>query len=601
MRWERSSPFLVLELHRTCHAMKIPLPLPISLAAAILGSTPTLGQVSVLAATPQGLEVRFVDAGAVSIHPTLTGLDLLPFAPAGHLRLEELQPDRARIRRGVAGATRLALPQEQGTLYHFRRTAPGGTVDFGYFLVRGAEPATELLSLPGTGPAQDTDPFLATAAVARGGARALVATHEEAGGDLYALDLARATGELLTPTLDPQSFHAHGLALLDGFALASTTDSVLRWSAGEPAPVTFPDAPIWFQGDVAVSNNALRGVTLAGAEAGMGVPYVIGPSGPAARGSAAPMAAIGASFAPGPVTGPTLAVSDDGHACAWTVQEGTKEVFLSTAVVPAPKQITVDDNYVDTLDQAGVLFFNLLGALVMTVGESGGDEDVIESVDVYTIESLPEGEVLTNVSLTSGEMATPFPKGEIDPENGIFRMPASDVLLTHDSDSSGQGSVLAVDPQSPGATVLLSDAKQLDWVESVGSTVLYSVLRDLAASRELHRWVVGGDPEPLFALPEDVEFDVIARSPGGWLALRATLLDQQWLARMHVASGQTQLLASAPLHFGRDAWFGPDEGLHFTALVGTTAFLVEWPPAGAPGLSAPAPFVGGVLPGFEGF
>lgn len=571
------------------------------LVAALLGSTAAARQTSVVFATAEGLEVHLVGVGLDTVHPTLTGLELLSLAPAGQLQLEELQPDRPRARRHASGAVRLALPQQHGSLYHFRRTAPGGAIDFGFFLVSDSGGAVELLALPGAGPSADLDPFLTTVAVARDGARGLVATQLAAGGDLYALDFELGSAELVTGALAPQAFQPEGLALLDGFALASTTTSVLRWSDGDPSAVAFPDSPTWYQGDVALSHSATRAVTIAGAIVGQGVPYVIGPTGPAVRGADSTGDTLGAGFLSSQVAGPTLAVSDDGHACAWTVEDGTKEVWLSSDVMPAPAQVTMDENYVDTLDQAGVLFFSLLGSLVMVVGESGGDEDVLESMDVFTIESTPAGEVITNVSLTSGEAATPFPKGELDPEDGIFRMPGADVLLTHDSRSSGEGSVLAIDPQSPGTTLLLDDAKQMDWVEASGSTAIYTVRRDLAGTRELHAWAVGSAPTTLFVLPEAVALDVLARSAGGWIAVRATLLGQEWLARLHVASGQAQLLASAPLRFGDDAWFGPDESLHFTVPFGAQAFLVEWNLAGGASLTAPAPIVGGILPGLEGF
>src|SRR5688500_14934865 len=103
---------------------------------------PTLaraGGVAVFEGPPGGVGSVVVydeQAGApIASDPALAGVRLLSIDFPGRTELEALLPTRPRHRADVPGASRLALPNGQGSLYRFERASSAGGAVFGFLHV----------------------------------------------------------------------------------------------------------------------------------------------------------------------------------------------------------------------------------------------------------------------------------------------------------------------------------------------------------------------------------------------------------------------------------------------------------------------------------
>src|SRR6185436_6805479 len=140
-------------------------------------------QATVLKATP-GLPgdvwVYSTPGGTASRPQELQGIVLLPVDAVGRSPFLQFLPEQPRLKADVPFTTRILLPQNQGSLYRYRKSDVSGT-RFGYFVVRPNGTARFLAAFPGTGPGGADDPIPDPVAVTSDGSALLVSTTPDAG------------------------------------------------------------------------------------------------------------------------------------------------------------------------------------------------------------------------------------------------------------------------------------------------------------------------------------------------------------------------------------------------------------------------------------
>ncbi|NOT29907.1 MAG: hypothetical protein HOP15_05590, partial [Planctomycetes bacterium] len=161
-----------------------------------------------------------VSGGAIR-PPELQGIVLLPVDAAGRSALTQFQLDQPRLKSDLPLASRLILPQGQGSLYRYKKPRAGGA-DYGYFVVRPDGLAAHLASFPGSGPLGLDDPIPNPVALSGQGDGLLTATTLEAGGDLFEVTLATGAVHTLTSALPPLNTLSQGLILLPTWGAAMT-------------------------------------------------------------------------------------------------------------------------------------------------------------------------------------------------------------------------------------------------------------------------------------------------------------------------------------------------------------------------------------------
>ena len=570
---------------------------------------PAPGPGSVLVHPEDGL-------GAPSSPAELQGIVLLPLDFTGRTRLEELLPDRPRRVTDVPGASRLVLPQGQGSLYRYARPEPAGGLRYGFFAVDGQGVARSLLERPATGPLGIDDPFLGRVAVPPSGDAVLVGTTAAAGGDL--LEVVLATGEVIdrTPQLAPLDLLPSGLGLRDSWGAAVGAAGVLRFDRSPGAvaqALPLPGAPAWHGGELAFSAGGGTAATISGAGPTQASVFAFGSAGPARRVSAAPAHLSRAGYLPDDPDGPYLALSPDGSLCTWRTEGMTRESWLARTQAPpgeAPVHLTADGVFADTLDETGLAGPQLMagpggpGAIVLAVGERNDEpQGGIENLDFYRVE-LPDGSgvpVLTNLTLSSGAAQPPFGgDSSIDPQDGVYRTPAGDRLLYHDS-AQGSGSLHVLDLATGVDATVLTNVKSLDAVEAVGADLALSLRREVTEKkRELARFPAEGPPavQVLASLPDDVVLDRLCGGPDGRLGLVLALGLQEFLIQLHLPTGSGGALLYVPAQYGPTLGYSPAGKLLASGSVGGGAPLFAgWNLAGPPALYAAPPAPGLVLPG----
>ena len=166
------------------------------LASARLAQGPS-GSVTVFvesSATEGNVRVFDEQTGSEKTAPlSLQGITLLPIDVAGRTPLDEFDSSRARFCDDIPGASRLALPDNRGSLYHYSRLLRDGSKRYGYLYVDAKGTPHDVCALPGHGPF-DSDPFLPRVAVAPDGGAILLATFLtndplSPGGELMEVDL----------------------------------------------------------------------------------------------------------------------------------------------------------------------------------------------------------------------------------------------------------------------------------------------------------------------------------------------------------------------------------------------------------------------------
>lgn len=484
--------------------------LTVQLLAILAVASPAVAraQVTVFEGAP-GLagSVRAYDesSGALVAAPAeLAAVELLPIEAAGRTALEEFLPGKARRIEDVAGASRLALPDLQGSLYHFVR-GPAGSRTFGYFLVTRAGIPEVLLERPGVGVGTAQDPFLERVAVAPDGRAFLCATRVNAGGDLLEVRFATAPAQIIDRTAGapPLRFGPRGIALTATHAWALCGRGLLRGSRSGTGIVQLvgfaPEAPpSHYQGDLVASQRGTAVAFHAGSSPTALHVWTATTAGNVRRASTTPGANSDAGFLPQAIDGPYLAVSDDGTWCTWRSAVATplpgvtsNECVVARAAAPlgeVPEVLTSDARFTDTLDEVAVFFFRGPSQVVFAVGERGVPAGAgIEGVDLFRATLTPGAPPpIENLTGSSGDFTAPFTGiPQLKPSRWLLS-PDRRSLLLHDDQGSG-GRLLAIDTATGSVVTVLDEVKSFDWAELCGQRLAFGVQRSSGAKwNEVH-------------------------------------------------------------------------------------------------------------------
>jgi hypothetical protein len=586
----------------------------ISLLLLSLSSSPQAGSadVALFLGPPGGAgDVVVVDEAGLAPPQPVAGLSsvrLLDLDASGRSAWTALLPDQPRRRTDVAGAARILLPADRGSIYRFRRDTAGGGA-FGFFRVDADGAVTVLHERPGHGPGADLDPFLERVGVDPAASGLLVATVPAAGGDLIELDLDGGTATNRTAALAPLTFTAPGGRLLPTWGVAVAQEGVVRFdrapgAQGELVAVPGIAAPTWWDGGVVVSADGSMAATVAGAAPTVAHVLCLGATGAAHPLDPAPQHLSGAGF--DAAAGPYLALSTDGSTAAWRThvvkdREPSREAWIGATAVATAAQVTADGKFVDTLDETGLIGFVGATKMILGVGELA-DPDIpgstdIDGMDLYLTELHPDGTTtIQNLSLTSGIATQPFGEGELRTEEGVYRMPNGDALVRiRDLDLVGR-----VQAGASGVQPLVSQVDELLAVEHAGDRVLFRTLQTGGAQpQRLYAYdPASGQATLLGAVPAASQVTRFATRTDGRIAFVLGLFGSEWLVRADLVALAVELATPTPLSLGPALGFTGSASLALTiGAPGAPAVPLAWFPGGGGALLPVAPTPAQVLPG----
>ena len=574
-----------------------------SLFASLLLASALGAQATVFEGTPGGVGnvLVFPAPGSAFTSPTeLQGVTLLPIDAVGRTEFTKFQSGQARLKTDVPGASRLILPAGQGCLYRYRRSVSNGT-EFGYFLVPPSGQARKLASFLGTGPNGTNDPINGPVGVAAQGDAFLVATTLDAGGDVHLVALD-GSSQNVTATLAPIQVLPQGLILLPDFGAALTARGPVRFLRGQGqaalvplrpkaaagslgsnpgAPPRAPRLSYWGDGMVASADGSTIAV-VAGVSAAQAHVFTLRATGDAVCVNDTPAPIQGPGFSTG--SGPNLALAPDGSRAAWkTLDALGGESFsrtVPTLVTPPETQITADANFVDTLNDTGVLAFFDRNSVVLLVGEPNGAGG-IENADFYRA-TFPVGGgalQLSNLTNTSGDGIAPFEeKGNLETTDGIYQIPGELGTVFHVPGSSGQGFVMRLDAPTGNVDVLRSGVDLLQSVERAGAGFVLGILNDQPATREL--LYVPFDHNQgatsLGLLAPGASFGPTTGNSLGTYGSLVNVTGGRQLGRVQVPGGTSNYQYPTPLAYGPTLGIDPAGNLLATVTLGATTYHFSW-------------------------
>jgi len=588
-----------------------PIDLRAVLASCLLcaGASSIAGaQVLVFSGSPGGSgNVLRIDPSSGQPALTVAGLDnvrLLRIDLTARVELDQLRTDRPRLRTDIPLASRLELPAGRGSLYRYQRAVPTG-FEFGLFVVDATGAARIVFQRAGLGALGDVAPFSPFVAVAPGGDRILVLTAFAAGGDAIEVELATGAQLERTSALPPQNFSGAGAYLGAGWGALASDAGVWRFPLAQPGDAEALDlgtpAPAHFSGELAFSRNGQFAAATAGLAPGQLHVFAFGASGPAVQVTSALDDVSPAGYQPLFRHGPYLAISDDGSHVAWRVQTAaSSEAFLARSGLPAPRHLTHDNNFIDTIDEIGDFFFRPgTNKLVFAAGETAqSGPPILENLDYYTAE-LPVGgvEQLLNLTLTSGVANPPFVQpADLEPSLNVFD-PASGRILLHTTASGGSGQLIVVDSASQGFSVALANVKDVQFLEVVGGAVWAAVRRSNGAKPvEVFRFdpALPSAGSPLLSVNTAHLCERFAAGPGAWAAFveRTPAKERVW--RFDPAAGALVKFSERALFYGPTLTWTPAGELALSVGQGGVLSLFAVWPTNAPVVRLPTP----VAPGF---
>lgn len=529
--------------------------------------------------------------GAITVHDALTGntlaaqpewsgLTLLAIDYSARTDLQEFLTTRPRRYVEPGGSSRLRLPEDRGSLYHFERPLAGGASNFGYLLVPAAALPRILLELPGTGPTGTVDPFLDRVGVAPDGSAFLVGTTVDAGGDLFELSTLPVTNPVAarSANLTPLPLISGSLLLGRTYGLAVTTRGVVRFDRsnlldGRKVPFLLGERPALYTGEIVQSPNTDFACFTAGSSASSLDVFTVGASGPARRATDAPAAISGAGSAPQAVDGPWLAVSDDGQWAAWRLEvpptgttNGSDECCVNRVASPtlAPaEQLSSNARFTDTLDEVALFAFNGPNRLTFAVGERGAAGGPIEKIDVFSATLAPaQTPAIANLSLSSGDATEPFLAIPTLNPTRTALLPDGSATLIH-SDEGSLGTLYLVSEGTGGAQVVRNNVRNLLTLDFAGPHALLSV-RASGNTRELLRLSPAVSPLATLIATGGSAFSLDLTVPrrDGWMAY-VLQNGGQSLLRTNLATGFTPSGTGIP---------GPIEAIVGWSATGRTLF-----------------------------
>ncbi|MCK6444754.1 MAG: hypothetical protein L6Q99_00015 [Planctomycetes bacterium] len=525
--------------------------------------------------------------GAAHTVTNLTGVQLLDLDFAGHSAGDQLAARFPRRRADQPGAARLALQQGRGSLYRYVRSSAGGDT-YGFFVVDAlGVRILHTLTVASGAP----DPFVPTIAVSPDGATLLVATTLAAGGDLVQIDVATGNSLARTTNQGPLDFAGSGLALGASTGFAVHASGALRFpraQAGNATDVPFPaPAPTWFSRELVLSPQGTVAATTAGSTADQAFVFSLGASGSAVRVSTLAASLSGAGFFPA-ANGPHLAISDDGSTVAWRTEGLKREAFVAHAQPVGgelPEQLTSDARFLDTLDEIGLYGFRpASNRLVLAIGDVQPNlPNTLDSADFFAVD-LPTGQppVFTNLSLSSGDATVPFTIAPTLKPTLVHWFANADAFLVHDGASE---LLYRVQTTASGAQALLQNAKDVEWIEPVGTDLLLSV-RSASGSKPRELWRIDagltGAPTLVHTFPSGNELHRVAPRADGRLALVESGAPTEFLW-LYDGAGPLKLLTTRPFTYGPSIGFAPNGALLFgIGAVGAPTLFGAWPQNGAP-------------------
>lgn len=502
---------------------------------------------------------------------SLQGIALLSIDVAGRTPLDEFDSSRARFCEDIPGASRLALPNDRGSLYHYSRLLPDGTKRYGYLYVDPRGTPHDVCALPGFGPF-DSDPFLPRVAVAPDGGAFLCATFltndpSSPGGELMEVDLRTSAVRSPSAGIEPRRYTFDGLGLQATWGVAMSRDGILRFDRGSgvTTELSFGGSPKppWFSGDVVFSANGEWAVTTAGRDSAQVHVYVFGETGIAKRVTHEPGRLANGGFLPETGNGPFLAVSDDGTLAAWReVADTSAEGFIGRVPDGAGagylEQITRPERFTDYLDEIGVFKFIGPTTLVMGIGEElDASGTYIHDLDLYTVRLDPDDTEpeIRNVTLTSGQIAPPFTiLPALRPQRFVWVEEAQAFLIYNRPPGLASGEILLADPELVGTQLLVRDIETLDFLHVTPNGILFSVERLTLNGpvRELYRMRSELDgPALLFETqPATTTFDPPVVRRDGWAAWVTDDGTTETLRRMKLETGNTHDFALTAAEYG---------------------------------------------------
>ncbi|MCY2961726.1 MAG: hypothetical protein NTY35_16315 [Planctomycetota bacterium] len=577
---------------------------------ATAGPVLARGQVTVFQGAPgqPGAVLAYDESsGALVASPAELGAaELLPIEAAGRTALEEFLPGKPRRIEDVGGASRLALPDQQGSLYHYAR-GPAGARVFGYFVVTRAGMPRVLVERAGIGAGTAQDPFLDRVAVAPDGRALLCATRAEAGGDLLEVRFGADPIEVVDRTAGapPLRLSARGLALTATHAWALSGRGLLRCARTPTATtqlVSFgtEPAPTHFQGDLVTSARGTAVAFHAGASALLLHAWTVTNDGIARRASTAAGPHASAGLSPQSVDGPYLAVSDDGTWCAWrTDGVPSHECLVARAAAPVgelPEVLSSDARFLDTLDEVAVFFFRGPTQLLFAVGEQGVPTAAgIEGVDVFRATLAPgTPPPIENMTGSSGDLTLPFTAvPQLKPTRWVLTPDRRSLLLYDEQGSSGR--VLAVDTATGSLVDLIPAVKSFDWIELCGRRFAFGLQRSSGAKlHEVHSILADltGAPALSYASPETEPTRAVTSRADGWVAWLRSVAGGSVLQRARVPSASVETLGPPGLFESGQGWT-PGDAQAF----GTAGSAWVWPVGGGAAHAWPIAGPFQILPG----
>jgi len=580
-------------------------------------------QATVFEGAPGGVGnvLVFAAPGQAPAHPAqLQGIQLLSVDACGRSEMLKFLPSQPLLLSDIPLASRIALPQGQGSLYRYSRTVPAGK-EFGFFVVRPDAQATFLAAFPGTGLQGTTDPIQGAVGVSADGQCVLVGTTVAAGGDLFEIDVPTGVVHSITQGFAPQEFLSQGLLLLDTWGVALTARGPLRFARGGGAPERVPLAPVRAGAAVLGQNRlgsplssvpAYIGPGLVASADGSTVAVVAGESatqahvfafhssGPAVCVTDTPAAVVDPGFLPQSPAGPNLALAPDGSRAAWKVTGVSGEIFsrrVPGSVVPAPVQITGDLNFTDTLNDTGVIAFFDPNSVFLLVGERNGAGG-IENADIYRATFTNGNMALSNMSNTSGDTTVPFTsKGNLETTDGVHVFPDRSGSLYFIPGSSGQGTLSRLDYGTGLVDVVRTGVSAMTFIERGVGGLVVGIVHDSPVQREL-LFVPSDKTQPvqtmgMFALSET--FGDVDVSSLGLFAGTINVVGGRMLGTYQLPAGPDNLFSATPRSFGPVLGFDPVGSVLASVTSGQTTAFFAWsgsatsifPTSGASGFILP--------------